>query len=252
MRTPLMAGNWKMHKTSAEARELAQAVRERIAPASDREVLLCPPFTAIPAVAEVLSGSPIRLGAQNMHWEPKGAFTGEVSGEMLRDLGCEYVIVGHSERRHIFGEQDEILHRKVKAAFRAGLRPIFCVGEMLEERDAGKEREVVERQLRNGLAGLTEQETKVLVVAYEPVWAIGTGRTATPDVAQTMHEHVRTVLADIWSGPIADGIRIQYGGSVKPDNVASLMAEPDIDGALVGGASLDAESLGRIVMFPSS
>jgi triosephosphate isomerase len=247
-----MAGNWKMHKNVGEAKELAQALVERTRGASDREVLLCPPFTALPAVAEVLNGSHISLGAQNMHWEASGAFTGEVSGQMLRDVGCDYVIIGHSERRHIFAESDGVLNRKVRAALGVGLRPIFCVGETLEERDAGRQEEVVERQIRTGLAELTADQVRGLVIAYEPVWAIGTGRTATPEVAETMHRYVRSLLGDIWGEPAAVAVRIQYGGSVKPDNVDVLMAQPDIDGALVGGASLVADAFGRIVLFRAS
>lgn len=252
MRIPLMAGNWKMHKNVGEAKELAQALVERTRGASDREVLLCPPFTALPAVAKVLVGSHISLGAQNMHWEASGAFTGEVSGQMLRDVGCDCVIIGHSERRHIFGESDEVLNRKVRAAFGVGLRPIFCVGETLEERDAGRQEEVVERQIRTGLAELTADQVRGLVIAYEPVWAIGTGRTATPDIAETMHRYARSLLIDLWGEPVAEAVRIQYGGSVKPDNVDALMAQPDIDGALVGGASLVVDAFERIVLFRAS
>jgi triosephosphate isomerase (TIM) len=251
MRTPLMAANWKMYKTVGEAVELAQGLLEQVrgvAPV-DREVLVCPPFTAISAVADVLRGTGIKWGGQNIHHEREGAFTGEISPLMLLDLGCTHVILGHSERRHVFGEDDETIRRKVSLALGSGLIPIFAVGEMLEQRQAGAAESTVVEQLSQGLRGLDADQVENLVIAYEPVWAIGTGETATPQDAQAMHAAIRSWLSERWSEEVADGIRILYGGSVKPDNVDDLMTEPDIDGALVGGASLKAESFGRIVQF---
>ncbi|HEY8369404.1 MAG TPA: triose-phosphate isomerase [Thermodesulfobacteriota bacterium] len=253
-RRPLLAGNWKLHGRLAEAAALAGAVRDAVAGTSGRDVVLCPPFTAVAEVARVLAGSPIAVGGQDCFWEPKGAFTGEVSAEMLKDAGASFVIVGHSERRQYFGETDETVARKVAAARRAGLVPILCVGERLEEREAGRTLEVVSRQVTAGLAGVSPADAEAgrLVVAYEPVWAIGTGRTATPAQAQEVHAAIRRLLAERFGAAAASAVRIQYGGSVKPDNIDALMAEPDIDGALVGGASLDAAGFARIVGFKES
>jgi triosephosphate isomerase (TIM) len=248
-RTPLLAGNWKMHGTKSEAVALATALVKAVGRLPGREVLVAPPFTALEPVGAALAGSEIRLGAQNVYWEPKGAFTGEVSAPMLREAGCTHVIVGHSERRQIFGETNETVNKRLAAAIAAGLTPVLCVGETIEEREADATAQVVERQIATGLAGLSAAEVGRCVVAYEPVWAIGTGRTATPEQAQTVHEAIRARLARVADEATAARVRILYGGSVKPDNIDKLMAEPDIDGALVGGASLVAEQFIRIVRF---
>jgi len=220
-------------------------VRDGAAAIDDVEVVLCPPFTALGVVAPALRGSRVALGAQDVHWERQGAFTGEVSAEMLADAGCAWVIVGHSERRTLFGETDETVRRKAEAVLAAGMRPIVCVGETLAERDAGITDEVVERQVRGGLAGLEGLDR--VVVAYEPVWAIGTGRTATAEQAQDCHAHIRRLLGEIGGAGVAGRLRIQYGGSVKPENAAELFGRPDVDGGLIGGASLDAVAFLRIV-----
>jgi triosephosphate isomerase len=245
MRRPLIAGNWKMFKTVAEAKALAEEVRAGAQ--GGPEVALCPPFTALSAVAEVLRGSPVLLGAQNMHAEDEGAFTGEVSPRMLRDVGCTHVVLGHSERRQLFGETDENVGRKALAAFRHGLTPIVCVGETLAERDGNRTLEVVERQTERALRGLTPDQAAVAVVAYEPVWAIGTGRNATPEQAQEVHASIRRLIARSHGEPAGTAVRILYGGSVKPDNARALMSQGDVDGALVGGASLQAASFLKIV-----
>ncbi len=247
MRVPLMVGNWKMHKTTAEATILVEGLKPHVAAARDLEVVVCPPFTALPAVARAVAGSPIGLGAQNLHWEKEGAFTGEVSAPMLAELGCAYVIVGHSERRQHFGETDEIVQRKARAAVAVGLRPVVCLGEALREREAGTTFDVLEAQVKGSLRGLSGDSG--IVVAYEPVWAIGTGRTATPGQAQEAHAFIRKLVESLWSPAAAAATRILYGGSVKPDNVRDLMAQADVDGALVGGASLDPSSFGKIVRF---
>jgi triosephosphate isomerase len=250
MRRPLLAGNWKMYKTVPEGVALAQEIRAGLALAlRDRDVLVAPPFTAVAAVAEALRGSDVLLGAQNMHWEREGAFTGEISPVMLKQVGCSHVILGHSERRHIFGEGDDMIARKTRAAVDNGLTPIVCVGETLPERESNRTLEVVERQLERALRGLTPDETSRAVVAYEPVWAIGTGRNATPDQAQEVHAFIRKRVTATHGEPAAAALRILYGGSVKPDNIDGLMAQPDLDGALVGGASLKAESFLRIVHY---
>jgi len=250
VRRPLLAGNWKMYKTVAEAVALAQEIRAGLAlPLKDRDVLVAPPFTALSAVSEALRGSGVLLGAQNMHWEREGAITGEISPVMLKDVGCAHVILGHSERRHIFGESDEMIARKTRAAVDNGLTPILCVGETLPERESSRTLEVVERQLERALRALTPDEASRAVVAYEPVWAIGTGRTATPDQAQEVHAFIRKRVGVTHGEPPAAALRILYGGSVKPDNVDGLMSQPDVDGALVGGACLKAESFLRIVHF---
>jgi len=248
MRTPLIAGNWKMHTTVAEARDLATRVREAAEASADREVMIAPPFTALAAVRKAV-GDSVRLAGQNVCWEEKGAFTGEISPVMLKDLGCTMAIVGHSERRTIFGEDDRMVNQRVLGAVRHGLIPVLCVGETLEEREEGKTFEVLERQLRRGLEGVAVASGAALVVAYEPVWAIGTGRTATADQAQEAHAFLRGVLAHLYEKDIAAQVRILYGGSVKPGNIDELMARPDVDGALVGGAALDADSFQRIIHF---
>jgi triosephosphate isomerase len=253
LRKPLIAGNWKMNKTVAEGRALARAIREGLGDRPrDVEVVLCPPFGALLAVADAIRGSGLALGAQNMHWEKEGAFTGEISARMLAELGCRFVILGHSERRQLFGESDDAVERKTRAALEAGLVPIVCVGETLAEREAGRIFEVVERQVDGALRKLSPDQASGIVLAYEPVWAIGTGRTATPAQAQEVHLFVRRLLSRTHGEPVAAALRILYGGSVKPDNAGSLMAEPDLDGALVGGACLDAASFLKIVDFPRS
>ena len=247
MRTPLIAANWKMHKTLAQAREFGEALRAADLPGGV-EVAVAPPFTALAALGEALRGSPVALAAQNVHPRADGAFTGEVAPGMLADLGCRYAIVGHSERRALFGESDAFVAEKVAALQAAGLRPILCVGETLEQREAGRAFDVLRSQLEGSLAGAGASAAAGLVVAYEPVWAIGTGRTATPETAQAAHAFVREWARERF-GPAADGIRLLYGGSVKPDNAAELMARPDIDGGLVGGASLDPASFCAIIRF---
>jgi triosephosphate isomerase (TIM) len=250
MRMPLLAGNWKMYKTTGEATELVQGLLGGIE-RSDREVVVCPPFTALAAVAPLVADGRIGLGAQDLYPADEGAFTGAISGVMLRDLGCRYVVVGHSERRQLFGETDELINKKVHAALTHQLRPILCVGETKPERDAGRADAVVLGQLRADLAGVSHGLIRDLVIAYEPVWAIGTGDTATPGDAQAMHAAIRGLLGELYDADTAANTRILYGGSVKPDNVDDLMAQPDIDGALVGGASLKADSFLRIIHYTS-
>ncbi len=247
MRTKIVAGNWKMNKTPAEGAALIAGIRKELGEgACPVEVVVCPPFTGLDAAAKALAGSTIKLGAQNMHSEAPGAFTGEISVGMLQELSVGYVILGHSERRTLFGETDAMVNRKTKAALAAGLTPIVCVGETLAEREANKTDKVVTTQVRESLAGLGADLRKV-VVAYEPVWAIGTGKTASPAQAQEVHALIRRVLAAISDGQTASSIRIQYGGSMKPDNAKELMSQPDIDGGLIGGAALKADSFVAIV-----
>jgi len=248
-RVPLIAGNWKMHGTRQDAVALAGGICNAVGGLTGREVLVAPPFTALEAVAGALRGSSVLLAAQNLHWEAKGAFTGEVSPPMLRDSGCTHVIIGHSERRQYFGETDEWVAKKTAAAQANGLTPIVCVGETLEQREAGHTLGVIEQQLRRGLLGRDGAAIRALVIAYEPVWAIGTGKVATPEQAQEVHAFIRRMLGEL-GGPEAErDCRVLYGGSVKPDNIDELMRQPDIDGALVGGASLEVESFVRIVDF---
>jgi triosephosphate isomerase len=246
MRRPIVAGNWKMHGTLARAVELATGVRSELAGFDGADVVLCPPFTALGGVGGAVAGTAVRLGAQDLYWEPEGAYTGEISAGMLRDAGCRYAIVGHSERRTYFGETDESVSRKTETALEAGLVPIVCVGETLEQRESGHTEEIVRIQVERGLGALGERLREV-VVAYEPVWAIGTGRTATTEQAQSAHAFIRSVLASVAGTAVAGGVRIQYGGSVKPANAAELFASPDVDGGLIGGASLDAASFAQIV-----
>jgi triosephosphate isomerase len=253
MRRPLIAGNWKMYKTIPEAVALAREVAAGAGPVpGEVEVLVAPPFTALHAVKQALGGSAVALAAQNMYWEAEGAFTGEVSPLMLRDAGCTHVILGHSERRQFFGETDESVARKAAAALAQALTPVLCVGETLAERESGRTMEVVERQVERALRALSADQVAGLVIAYEPVWAIGTGRTATPGQAQELHAFIRKRVATSHGEPAAAAARILYGGSVKPDNIGALMAESDIDGALVGGASLVAASFLKIVRYPSA
>ncbi len=248
-RKPFIAGNWKMNKTVAEALDLVRGLKTSLKDMADVEVAVAPPFTALYPVAQELKGSLIALAGQNLFWEEKGAFTGEVSPVMLREVGCRYVIIGHSERRQYFGETDETINRKIKAAFQSGLNVIFCIGETLEEREGGMTFSIVERQLEQGLTGIDEKKVEAMVIAYEPVWAIGTGKTATPEQAEEVHQLIRKKMESLYSRSLSESIRIQYGGSVTPENIRGLMAQPDIDGALVGGASLNIESFSRIVRF---
>jgi triosephosphate isomerase (TIM) len=250
MRVPVIAGNWKMHKTLGEARSLARAIKSGVGESSHCQVVLAPPFTALSSVAGEIASTPIILAAQNVHWESKGAFTGEISIPMLEDIGCGMVIIGHSERRQYFGETDATVNRRVKAVFKSKLQPIVCIGETLAERESGTHHAVVAQQLAGGLDGLTRQDLLRIILAYEPVWAIGTGRTASPEIAQEMHVLIRDRLSERF-GQEAQEVRILYGGSVKPDNIDDLMRQPDIDGALVGGACLEAESFLRIIRYKS-
>ncbi|MBI5556598.1 MAG: triose-phosphate isomerase [Deltaproteobacteria bacterium] len=247
-RRPLLAGNWKMHTTVAEAEELALAIAGTPIPA-DRDVMVAPPFTALAAVRRIVADSAVLLGAQNVCWEEKGAFTGEISPPMLKDLGCTLVIVGHSERRHVFGESDAMINRRATGALRHGLIPVLCIGETLAERESGQTFQVLELQLLGGLRGIPPAEAERMVIAYEPVWAIGTGKTASVDQAQEVHFFVRGLLAEMYEKNIATQIRILYGGSVNPENIDALMSQDDVDGALVGGAALKAESFRRIINY---
>lgn len=248
-RKPLIAGNWKMFKTCAEAVETARQLMDLVADISDTEVMIAPPFTALTPVAEILKESRILLGAQNLHWEKEGAFTGEISPLMLVSAGCQYVIIGHSERRQYFGETDHSVNKKINAANNNGLIPVFCIGESEKERESGQTFSVLDKQVKKGLEGFFADNLKTLVIAYEPVWAIGTGKTATTDQAQEVHQFLRSLVGKLFGETLAKSIRILYGGSVKPGNISELMARPDIDGALVGGASLDAETFSKIVQF---
>jgi len=249
MRKTIIAGNWKMYNTIAQALELANALKREFFDlhAESIDIVLCPPYTALSEVAEVIYETDIQLGAQDMHWESEGAFTGEVSGMMLKDAGAKYAIIGHSERRQYFGETNESVNKKIKAALSNDLLPIMCVGESLNERERGKAFDVVKSHVEGGLKDISNEDILKIIIAYEPVWAIGTGKTATPQQAQEMQKYIRDLLAKLYNRETAEKLRIQYGGSVKPDNIESLMKEPDIDGALVGGASLDVNSFAQIV-----
>ncbi len=246
MRTPLMAANWKMFKTPAETKTFFENFLPLVKDAKGCEIAVCAPFVDLPAAIEAAAGSNVTIGGQNLYWAKEGAFTGEISGPMLKALGCTCVIVGHSERRQYFGETDETVLKRTKAAIEAGLKVIVCVGEMLNEREAGETEAVLKKQFEGGIAGLTPEEFAQIVIAYEPVWAIGTGKTATPEMAADAHRVIRTLAAAQFGGV---EVRILYGGSVKPDNVSALMAQDEIDGALVGGASLDPASFAKIVNF---
>ncbi|MFP7754003.1 triose-phosphate isomerase [Thermodesulfobacteriota bacterium B35] len=248
-RRPLIAGNWKMHLNVADSVSLAGAVAAGSRDLKDRDVMIAPAYTALAAVAEVLKGSAVFLAAQNVAWEREGAYTGEISPAMLMDVGASMAIVGHSERRHIFGESNEMINQRLLGALNSGLVPVLCVGETLDEREEGRTFQVLEQQLCEGLAGVAGHRLPALVLAYEPVWAIGTGKTASRDQAQEAHRFLRGVLADLYEKNLAGQVRILYGGSVKPENIDDLMAEPDIDGALVGGAALKSESFDRIMHF---
>ena len=247
MRRPIVAANWKMHKTLAEAETFVRDLLPRLEGEEEVEVVVAPPFTALAAMGRALSGSAVALAAQNVHSEEKGAFTGEVAPGMLEEIGCRYAIVGHSERRQIFGESSDFVAAKAESLLRHGIRPIVCVGESLDEREAERTFAVLGTQLQESLARVPKERAAEIVVAYEPVWAIGTGRTATPEQAQEVHAMIRERLRDQLGAEAGEAVRIQYGGSVKPDNAASLLAQPDVDGALVGGASLEAESFAAII-----
>ena len=250
MRRPLIAGNWKMYKTIAEALDFAQSFKPLVVAATHCDIVLAPAFTALKPLADRLEGSNIAVAAQDVAAEPgPGAYTGEVSAAMIKDAGARYTIIGHSERRQYYGETDESVNRRIVAALAAGLLPIVCVGERLEQRDAGHAESVVAGQVAGGMRNLTVTDGSRIIIAYEPVWAIGTGRTATPHIAQLMHAFIRSRIRDMFGDNVAAGMRILYGGSVKPDNAAALMSETDIDGALVGGASLEAESFAQIVNY---
>lgn len=248
MRKKIIAANWKMHMTQSESEAFMTTFLREIGDLDEVEIVIVPPFTAIPRVSELLTQAHnVKVGAQNMHWERKGAFTGEISPAMLRELFVRYVVLGHSERRALFGETDEIVNRKVRAAHEAVLRPIVCVGETLEQRERGSVQKILSLQLRGSLADVEAKELQETVIAYEPIWAIGTGKTATAEQAQEAHAFVRQTLREMSDDATADKVRIQYGGSVKPENARELMSQPDIDGALVGGASLDPRSFAQIV-----
>jgi triosephosphate isomerase len=251
MRKPFIAGNFKLHKTISEVLQYAKGLLNEVKDVSERDILICPSFTALSEASKVLKGSNISLGAQNMHFESKGAFTGEISAEMLIDAGCEYVIIGHSERRHVFKEEDDLINKKMKKAASIGLKPILCVGELIEERESGMAETIVKNQTEYGLKDLSKEDMKQVTIAYEPVWAIGTGKTATPDDAESMQEFIRKLIANLYDDEIAQNMRIQYGGSVKPANISDLMAMPNVDGALVGGACLEVDSFSKIVKFSS-
>ena len=252
MRRPVIAGNWKMYKTRGEAVAFIEGLKPRVANVTNCDVVVAPPFTALADAAQAAKGSGIGIAAQDVHWDAEGAHTGDVSPKMLLDAGCSHVIIGHSERRHDHGETDEEVNRKLKAALAAGLTPIVCVGETLEEREGNQTQQVLQRQFQGGFAGLTPSEFSRIIMAYEPVWAIGTGRTATPEQAQESHAYLRELARAQFGEEQAQGVRILYGGSVKPENIKGLMAQPDLDGALVGGASLKVDSFAGIIDYPAA
>jgi triosephosphate isomerase len=247
MRRLWIGGNWKMHKTIGEALALVQSLKDGLPHSEAVEVVIAPPFTALPAVGPALRGTSIQLAAQNLHWADQGAYTGEISPGMLTEVGCRYVLIGHSERRHWFKETDSIINQKMQASLRAGLQPVFCIGETLEEREAGRVEAVLSRQIREGLQGFSAEQAASGVIAYEPVWAIGTGKTATPEMAQSVHSFIRGLLADLFDKRVASDKRIVYGGSVTPETTRGLLDQADIDGGLVGGASLKAEPFIAII-----
>ena len=248
MRNIVIAGNWKMNNDLAQSEKLIVELKNLLQNEKPNcDVIVCPPYTSLSEASKLLKGSQIKLGAQNMHFEENGAFTGEVSASMLKSVGCEYVILGHSERRHIFSESNEMINKKIKKALSAGLKPIFCVGELLEERESGTTNDVVKKQILKGLAEISADDMKNIIIAYEPVWAIGTGKTASPAQAQEVHEFIRDLIEITYSLEVANDLVIQYGGSVKPDNAKELISQKDIDGALVGGACLKADSFVGII-----
>ena len=246
IRKQIFAGNWKMYTTKQEAVNLAIGIAEGLR-IKDREIIFFPPAVYVTCVKTACEGTPIKIGVQNMYFEKEGAFTGEISPAMVKDVGADYVLIGHSERRHIFGETDDLIHKKVVSALAFGLKPMLCVGELLEEREAGKSESIVEMQLIKAFEGLTADDALKVVIAYEPVWAIGTVKVATPEIAQSMHVFIRKTLQKLYTETVAESISVLYGGSVKPDNIAGLYAMPDIDGALVGGASLKVQSFLDII-----
>ncbi len=252
MRTPFIAGNWKMHMTIEQSLELVKGIHYGLKFPGEVDVVVAPPFTALERVANFLQDSYIGVSAQNMHWQDKGAYTGEIPAGFIKDVGCDYVIIGHSERRQYFDETDETVNLKTKNAFKHGLIPIVCVGETLEERESGNFAAVIENQIKNGLAGLSSSEANVIVVAYEPVWAIGTGKTASPQQAEDVHHLIRSLLERMFGGMVADSIRILYGGSVKPSNSKELLSLPNIDGALIGGAALKADDFIAVIKSANS
>ncbi|MDB4349887.1 triose-phosphate isomerase [Omnitrophica bacterium] len=247
MRRYIIAGNWKMNKTIGEAIELANGLKRKLYDATSLDIILCTPFTSLSEVGEVITDSNIDLGGQDLFWEEKGAYTGEISAQMLKDAGCKYVIIGHSERRKYFNETNETVNKKIRAAQAVGLLPIVCVGERLEERESGKTFDVVRDHVENSLKGLSKDELLKITIAYEPVWAIGTGKTATPEQAEEVHKFIRALMTDLYDKDTAQAVRIQYGGSVTPENIEGLMTKENIDGALVGGASLKVDSFSSIV-----
>lgn len=247
MRKKVIAGNWKMNKNLTESQELVSKIINGLGGNTKCDVIVCPPFTSLNEVHSLVKNSPVKLGAQNMYFENSGAFTGEISADMLLSVGCEYVILGHSERRAIFGESDDVINKKIKKALESGLNCIFCVGESLEQRENGSAMDVVKNQIQKGLEGIDVSGLSKIIIAYEPVWAIGTGKTATPAQAQEVHSFIRNIIAENFSEEAADNLIIQYGGSVKPENAGELLHQPDIDGALVGGACLKADSFLSII-----
>jgi len=247
MRKTIIAGNWKMYKNITQAIELSSGLKREFFDDQDIDIVICPPFTALASVHEVTDDSPVQLGAQDTYWQEEGAFTGEVSPSMLKDAGCKFVIIGHSERRQFFGETNESVNKKIKAVLKVGLNPIACVGETLGEREAGRTFEILDSHIKNGLKDISEKELLKIVVAYEPVWAIGTGKTATVAQAQEAHKYIRSLLTGIYDKDTAELVRIQYGGSVNPENISELLHQPDVDGALVGGGSLLLDSFAGII-----
>lgn len=247
MRRKVIAGNWKMNKDLQQSQKLVSEILNGLGKDNKADVIVCPPFTSLNEVSSLLKGTQIKLGAQNMYYEESGAYTGEVSADMLKSVGCEFVILGHSERRVIFNEPDELINKKIKAALAKGLKPIFCIGELLEQRENDETMQVVSRQVEKGLEGVSAEQMKNIIIAYEPVWAIGTGKTATPLQAQEVHSFIRELVAEKFLASVAENLIIQYGGSVKPDNAGELLSQKDIDGALVGGACLKADSFLGII-----
>lgn len=247
MRKIVIAGNWKMHKSNSEAKELIEGLKDNTKKIVKTKIIVCPPYTALSLASELVKGSNLQVGAQNMYWEKEGAFTGEISTEMIISTGVSFVIIGHSERRQFFGETNETVNKKLKAALESGLKPIVCIGESLDERESGVTNDVVGKQVEKALAGIDSESMKKVILAYEPIWAIGTGKTATPQQAQDVHKLIRSILVKLFNNEVADKVVIQYGGSVKPDNASELLSQPDIDGALVGGACLKADSFSGII-----
>lgn len=247
MRSIVIAGNWKMFKTNFEAKELIESLLKNTNDVVKTKMIVCPPYTALSVVSDLTNGSSIKVGSQNMYWEPQGAFTGEISTEMIKSTGASYVIIGHSERRQFFGETDETVNKKLKAALGAGLNPIVCIGESLEERESGVTNDVVANQVEKALLEISPADMEKVILAYEPIWAIGTGKTATPDQAQDVHKFIRSILLKLYDNEVPEKVVIQYGGSVKPENAFDLLSQPDIDGALVGGACLKADSFAAII-----